>query len=61
MRVRTPTITESLDELESLQRVTTKANDYQRLTVLIWFKKGAVTTKKQAADLLGVHRNTVSN
>lgn len=61
MSVGTPTIRESLEELETLQRVTTKTNDYQRLTVLIWFKKGVVTTKKQAADLLGVHRNTISN
>ena len=56
----TPTIVETLEELSELRRKAVKTIDYQRLTVLMWFKEGVVTSIKEAAELLGLHRNTIS-
>ena len=61
MNIKPPQITESVSELKSLLRKTPVGYQKQRLTALYLFRSGQVTTRKQAAALIGVHRKTIGH
>ena len=56
MNIKPPQITESVSELKILLRKTPVGYQKQRLTALYLFRSGQVTTRKQAAALIGVNR-----
>lgn len=61
MNIKIPHITESVSELRSLIRKSPKGYQKQRLTMLYLYRSGQVKTRKQAAEMLGVHRKTVGD
>lgn len=61
MRHPLPVIRQSLQRLQELMRHPPEADKRLRVQMLYLFKSGHATTREQAADLLGVHRNTVQN
>ena len=60
MRRALPIIRQSLDRLQHLLRTSSHTQRHQRIHYLSLVKSEQVKTKSQAADILGVHRNTVS-
>ena len=61
MNIKPPQITESVSELKSLLRKKSIGYQKQRLTAIYLFRSGQVTTRPQAADILGVHRKTIGH
>ena len=61
MNIKVPKITESVSELKKLLRKTSVGYQKQRLTALYLFRSGQATTRKQAAEMVGVHRRTVGH
>lgn len=61
MNIKPPQITESVSELKSLLRKTSIGYQKQRLTAIYLFRSGQATTRKQVAEMLGVHRKTVGH
>ena len=59
MNIKTPQITESVSELKNLIRKTSTGYQKQRLTMLYLYRSGQTKTRKQAAEMIGVHRKTV--
>ena len=59
MHLKPPDITESVSELKRLLRKTPVGYQKQRLTALYLFRSGQAGSRKQVADLIGVHRKTV--
>lgn len=55
-----PTIRRSLDRLQHSLRTSSDTQRHQRIHYLYLVKSEEVKTKSQAADILGVHRNTIS-
>lgn len=60
MRTALPTIRQSLARLQHLLRTSSDTQRHQRIHYLYLVKSEQVKTKSQAADILGVHRNTIS-
>ena len=59
MNIKIPKITESVSELKRSIRKSPKGFQKQRLTMLYLYRSSQVKTRKQAAELIGVHRKTV--
>ena len=59
MNIKTPQITESVSELKNLIRKSSIGYQKQRLTILYLYRSGQAKTRKQAAQMIGVHRKTV--
>ena len=59
MNIKTPEITESVSELKSLIRKSPEGFQKQRLTMLYLYRSDQVKFRKEAAEILGVHRKTV--
>ena len=60
MHLKPPDITESVSELKRLLRKTPVGYQKQRLTETLYlFRSGQAGSRKQVADLIGVHRKTV--
>ena len=59
MHLKPPDITESVSELKRLLRKTPVGYQKQRLMALYLFRSGQAGSRKQVADLIGVHRKTV--
>ncbi len=59
MNIKPPEITESVSELKRLIRKSPKGFHKQRLTMLYLYRSGQVKTRKEAAEMIGVHRKTV--
>src|SRR5262245_57257849 len=54
-----PVVTESAEELKALLKQEPNRHKRQRLHALYLFASDQVTTRQQAAQLLGVHRETL--
>ena len=54
-----PVVTESAEELKALLKQEANRHKRQRLHALYLFTSDQVTTRQQAAQLLGVHRETL--
>lgn len=54
-----PVVTESAEELKALLKQESNRHKRQRLHALYLFASAQVTTRQQAAQLLGVHRETL--
>ncbi len=59
MNIKTPQITESVSKLKNLIRKSSIGYQKQRLTILYLYRSGQAKTRKQAAQMIGVHRKTV--
>ena len=59
MNKKVPEITESAEELKSLQGKSTQAHQKQRLSMLYLLRSGHAKNRKQVAELLGLHRTTI--
>ena len=60
MRKALPEIRESIFELKHLLRTEKKARRKERLRMLYLFRTGQARTRKSAAQMLSVHRTTIS-
>ena len=55
-----PHITESLEELEALAKSQSNTRMYQRVQMLVWIQSERVQTRRQIAQWLGVHHNSIT-
>lgn len=61
VRTSKPPISEALEDLQAQLKQERDPQRRRRIHLLVLFRSGEVTSSKQAAQHLAVHRNTISN
>ena len=59
MNIKPPEIIESVSELKRLIRKFPYGFQKQRITMLYLYRSGQVKTRKDASEMIGVHRKTI--